>query len=423
MLFLRIHCPFFVEWPANNSFIIEMERKIFYGEYTLRHWLDLILKRNIVLPEYQRHFVWSKESVEKFLIQLKEGLFVPPVILGSFKKNASNKNIILDGQQRLTSVLLGYLGIYPKFDEFKEPVQPLFRDGEDDALDDGMEEIIAWTFNQILDDRHVYLEKADLTRHIDMAKYESLKPDAMLEECDLPKINLGFSYIVPSTNEEVTQQRFYSAVFRNINQQGVGLSGQESRKALYYLDSELVPLFEAHCYDNAKVMQDNVPKGYDFVRSLAFLSQYKHQNSESKIAIKCYRQEQLEQWYEDYINAVVEDRASSRFGQFSVLIGKANITQRLQVLSRYVETLGLGRQYISIIDADVYNFGLIYQVIFMGNTLDETRFDALKTSIDAKIGTFKGIDAHKRSPGKVTYLRKRIKDSITIYESYVNAPI
>ena len=53
-----------------------MERKIFYGEYTLRHWLDLILKRNILLPAYQRHFVWSKESVEKFLFQLKEGLFV-----------------------------------------------------------------------------------------------------------------------------------------------------------------------------------------------------------------------------------------------------------------------------------------------------------------------------------------------------------
>lgn len=83
--------------------------------------------------------------------QLKEGLFVPPVIIGSFKKNASNDNIILDGQQRLTSVLLGYLGIYPKFDEFKEPVLSLFHDGED-AIDDGVEEIIAWTFNQLLDE-------------------------------------------------------------------------------------------------------------------------------------------------------------------------------------------------------------------------------------------------------------------------------
>lgn len=256
-----------------------------------------------------------------------------------------------------------------------------------------------------------------------MAKYENLKAESVLEEWDLTKINLGFSYIVPSTNDEVAQQRFYSAVFRNINQQGVGLSGQESRKALYYLDSELVPLFEAHCYDNAKVIQDNTPKGYDFVRSLAFLSQYKHQNSDSKIARKCYRQEQLEQQYEDYINAVVEDRESSRFGKFSTIIGKASIAPRLQVLTRYVEALGLGRQYASIIDADVYNFGLIYQVVINGNSLKEDKFDELKRLIDAKIDAFKGIEAHKRSPGKVTYLRNRIKDSITIYSSYVNAPI
>ena len=402
-----------------------MERKIFYGEYTLRHWLDLILKRNIILPAYQRHFVWPKESVEKFLIQLKEGLFVPPVILGSFKKNASNENIILDGQQRLTSVLLGYLGIYPKFDEFKEPVQKMVTDGEAEAIDEGVEEVIAWTFNQILDDRRIYLEKADILRRIgaDIAKYENLKADAILEEWDLPKINLGFSYIVPSTYDEVAQQRFYSAVFRNINQQGVGLSGQESRKALYYLDSELVPLFEAHCYDNAKVIQDNMPKGYDFVRSLAFLSQYKHQNTDSKIAMKCYRQEQLEQLYEDYINAVVEDRESSRFGKFATIIGKANIAPRLQVLTRYVDALGLGRQYASIIDADVYNFGLIYQVVIEGKTLKEDKFDGLKGVIDAKIEAFKAIEAHRRSPGKVTYLRNRIKDSITIYSNYVNPTV
>ena len=130
-----------------------MDKKVFYGEYTLRHWMDLILKRNIILPDYQRHFVWTKESVEKFLSQLKSGLFVPPVILGSFKKNEGNDNIILDGQQRLTSVLLGYLGIYPKFEEFNEPVSPLYRDGAEDDLDEGSEEIIAWTFKEILGEK------------------------------------------------------------------------------------------------------------------------------------------------------------------------------------------------------------------------------------------------------------------------------
>ena len=400
-----------------------MERKVFYGEYTLRHWMDLILKGNIILPDYQRHFVWSKESVEKFLIQLKTGLFVPPVILGSFKKIENNDNIILDGQQRLTSVLLGYLGIYPKFEEFKEPVAPLYRDGAEDDLDEGGEEIIAWTYKEILDKKKILLERDKIRNNIDLAKYESLQEKSKLSEAELSKLFLGFSYIVPSTTDTIEQQRFYSTVFRNINQQGVGLSGQESRKALYYLDSDLVPLFDAKCYERTKVIQDNKPMGYDFVRCLAFLSQYMKQNTEAHIAVKCYRQEQLEQWYEDYINAVVEDRDSKRFGKFSTLIGKGNIPQRIQNLSRYVEALGYAKQYNTIIEADLYNFGLIYYVVVCGYTLKEDMYNDLKNAIAAKYEVIKAVDAHRRSPGKVTYLRTRIKESITVYENYVNAPV
>jgi len=400
-----------------------MERKVFYGEYTLRHWMDLILKGNIILPDYQRHFVWSKESVEKFLIQLKTGLFVPPVILGSFKKIENNDNIILDGQQRLTSVLLGYLGIYPKFEEFKEPVAPLYRDGAEDDLDEGGEEIIAWTYKEILDKKKILLERDKIRNNIDLAKYESLQEKSKLSEAELSKLFLGFSYIVPSTTDTIEQQRFYSTVFRNINQQGVGLSGQESRKALYYLDSDLVPLFEAKCYERTKVIQDSKPMGYDFVRCLAFLSQYRKQNTEAHIAVKCYRQEQLEQWYEDYINAVVEDSDSKRFGKFSTLIGKGNIPQRIQNLSRYVEALGYAKQYNTIIEADLYNFGLIYYVVVCGYTLKEDMYNDLKDAIAAKYEVIKAVDAHRRSPGKVTYLRTRIKESITVYENYVNAPV
>ena len=400
-----------------------MNRKVFYGEYTLRHWMDLILKRNIILPDYQRHFVWSKESVEKFIIQLKTGLFVPPVILGSFKKDEGNDNIILDGQQRLTSVLLGYLGLYPKFAAFKEPAAPLYRDGAADDLDEGGEEVIAWTYKEILDEKKILLDRNLIRNNIDLTKYESINSASELREDELEKIYLGFSYIVPATTEAVVQQRFYSTVFRNINQQGVGLSGQESRKALYYLDSELVPLFDAKCYERTKVVQDGKPMGYDFVRCLAFLSQYKKQNTESHIAVKCYRQEQLEQWYEDYINAVVEDRDSDRFGKFSTLIGKDNITQRMQTLARYVDALGYAKQYNSIIDADMYNFGLIYYVVVCGNTLKEDKYNELKTAIASKIEDLKAVDAHRRSPGKVTYLRIRIKESIAIYSSYVVPPI
>lgn len=33
-----------------------MKSKVYYGEYSLKHWIDLILKKNLKLPKYQRHF-------------------------------------------------------------------------------------------------------------------------------------------------------------------------------------------------------------------------------------------------------------------------------------------------------------------------------------------------------------------------------
>ena len=62
-----------------------IDRKIFYGEYTLMHWIELMLQRNIVLPDYQRCFVWPKEHVEFFLRRVKKGIFVPPIIIGSME--------------------------------------------------------------------------------------------------------------------------------------------------------------------------------------------------------------------------------------------------------------------------------------------------------------------------------------------------
>ena len=29
-----------------------MENKVYYGEYTLKHWINMMLTGNIVLPEY-----------------------------------------------------------------------------------------------------------------------------------------------------------------------------------------------------------------------------------------------------------------------------------------------------------------------------------------------------------------------------------
>ena len=87
-----------------------MQNKVYYGEYTLEHWIKLMLTQNIVLPNYQRHFVWRKRDFRRLLQSLKDGQFVQPVTIALYNDGTLKQNLILDGQQRLTSLLLAYLG-------------------------------------------------------------------------------------------------------------------------------------------------------------------------------------------------------------------------------------------------------------------------------------------------------------------------
>ena len=86
--------------------------KVFYGEYTLAHWVELMLTQNIVLPEYQRYFVWDESEVKGLMDSIKDNLYVPAITIGAFKNDTKVSNLIIDGQQRLTTlfILLNVLG-------------------------------------------------------------------------------------------------------------------------------------------------------------------------------------------------------------------------------------------------------------------------------------------------------------------------
>lgn len=394
-----------------------MNKKTFYGEYTLFHWIELILQKNIILPEYQRTIAWKKELVENFLKKLKTGIFVPPVIIGSLEHANNNENIILDGQQRLTSILLGYLGIYPKEEAFKMSDDPLYTSNNDD--DDPDDEIvIGWAFRLLTDDSR-NRTKADILANIDSTKYEMLSPDAKLDDAFLNENYLGFSYIVPVGALVQEQQKFYSTVFHDINQQGVALQGQESRRSLYYLNTALVPYFEPKpLIDMLKLNQNGKTVRFDYVRALALLTQFTKIGSEYTIAQRCKSQEQFELYYEKYINAIITDQDSPLFGKFSTMIGIANVPARTARLKDTVEQLGYNTKFENgIIEADTKLFGLIYQIIFKDKIIDLGRKEDLKVALEAKTTEFREDPLHRSSV--LSYIRRRIRQSIDIYGGYV----
>lgn len=395
-----------------------MEKKVHYGEYSLRHWIDLMISGDIELPPYQRSFVWSEAAVRNFLSSLKDDGFVPPVTIGVCSYNNEKKNLILDGQQRLSSLLLAYFKIYPKKDVFKRTSVTEMADGADENdIEDETDEIIDWKFDVLLNRKKSIedIRKNISTEHYNVVEYNTKKGDE--EEEDFFNNNyLGFSFIVPSDDEATAQQKFYSSLFRNINLQGVALDPVESRKSLYFLNSTFVDFFEPECCKNIKIKLTAKTQLFDFTRAMALLSHYNKDGRETHVA-KGYKPK-MEQYYERYIYSVVNDSDDPFFARYSSVFLDNNYRDRMQNLKELINGLDFQNlEFSSIIDADIYMIGLIYTVMYKGKAIDMTRKEALIALLAAKVNAIKTTE-HKAAPSLFKHLRLRIAESISIYSSY-----
>ena len=93
----------------------------------IRELLDSIANKDLVLPEFQREYVWSKEQAKQLMVSLLRDYPVGSLLFWKTDKPPELKNIsslpahlgsiqvILDGQQRLTSLYLLIRGDIPPF--------------------------------------------------------------------------------------------------------------------------------------------------------------------------------------------------------------------------------------------------------------------------------------------------------------------
>jgi hypothetical protein len=387
-----------------------MKRNVYYGEYTLKYWIELMMKGNIKLPQYQRFFVWDKGRVQKLINSIKGDFFVPPVTIGLFKEGDKSVNYILDGQQRLTSILLAYLELFPKKEKDIKADIDLFADENDDNNDDDiLENIQEWTFMKLTE---LGKSKAEILDNCDERLYESVKYGN--SNSFFYKKYLGFTYIVPNENDESAQQKFYSSVFRNINQQGEKLLPIESRKSLYYLRTDLNGFFEPS-FANIRVNNTRM----DFVRYLALLFQYHKCKNTNKVS-KGYPYKKSEDYYENFIYSIVGERPLDTFEDFRNVFPEG-YDDDFKKLERTI-TAVFPQKFTSVIDLDMYMFGMAYQILFMKNQIDLSRKDELVQHINDCIEEMKNVDGHKKNPSFLRFMRSRIQRSIEIYETYAVAP-
>ncbi|MCH5239448.1 MAG: DUF262 domain-containing protein [Muribaculaceae bacterium] len=434
-----------------------METRVYYGEYSLKHWIDLMLAGDIELPAYQRHFVWQERDIKRLIKSLKEKQFVQPVTIALYHVNKSKKNLILDGQQRLTSVLLTYLGYIPDRKKFLNGnIQERIMSNDDDsALDDGDNELInnpiLWKFNELLlNDKNNKDDIIDRIKNDDRYIKLTDREFTDLSNDFFENTFIGFSYIIPESINKDEIQKVFSRLFRNINYFGMKLDFMDSRKSLYFQNSEMLNYFEGKTKNGQdvlcgiKIMENLQPYKIDFVRYLSILSQFvANDNNEKKVLVGYSSYSSRESYYSDYVSYVLGQGLDQQESRPEKFLG-FNFYERFpgnswqQKFEKLKKTLDKIKPHIELnehgsfntwIDADYWLFGLIYIILFKGQELivDLTLRDGenqitLHEEIKNRIIEKKGEDKeyYAKNPNRLNNLRERLKESCEIYSKYVH---
>jgi hypothetical protein len=416
-----------------------IKSRTYYGEYTLKHWVNLLLKKNIILPDYQRSFVWDERDLKRLIKSIKEGQFIQPVTIALYKENEYSKNLLLDGQQRLTSILLSFIGYFPNKTEFDEAEKLAF---EDDSAQDSEDNTtgrnissrksIGWTFQELL---KYGFNKEQIQKELEKdKKYNKLDIRDIIGSDNnfWEKYFIGFSYVVPvfdNSNNEV--KGYFSNLFRNMNYFGRKLSNIESRKSLYYQNQEYTSFFEGKTTDgkdvlcDLKIRQDFQVNNIDFVRYLSILSQ-KYTGDNPLVDYSSYKSR--ESFYADYVSYILgleQEQKEDKFNNFDFDeslkdFWKDRFFNLREAVLKLKDQMNLKEgAFSSWIDADYWLFGLIYYVVFMGKQIKEDITD-LPQEVISKINEKKGDETYTKNSNRLRNIRARIDESINIYSNYVS---
>ena len=423
-----------------------MKNKVYYGEYTLKHWVRLMIRKDIVLPEYQRHFVWSERDLKRLITSFKEGQFVQPVTIALYDDTNEKVNLILDGQQRLTSILLAYLGYFPDKKKFEEGLDMSITNEDDSASDEQNEnKSILWQYTQLL----TYgKNKETIQRQLDKdSKYKKLDSTIieMIDDDFFENSYLGFSYVVPESRETNEIQKNFSQLFRNINYFGKKLGALESRRSLYYQNPNLTSYFEGKCSDGKDVIPDFFilddwkPCKIDFVRYLSILSQFKYSvKDEAKDVMVGYSAySSRENYYADYVSYILGLKQEERASKFDRFIfsdtfpeecWKERFERLRQTLAELKPKMNLNEKnaFSTLFEADYWLFGCMYFIIFEGKCIDIHKeiqdesgvAQTLSSEISKEVSRLKDDDKYKKNANRLGNVRARIVGSYEIFMKY-----
>lgn len=171
---------------------------VYPADYTLSVLFEKLKSKDIIVPEFQRGYVWTIKKASRLIESFLLGLPVPPIYLYMRK---DGKLLIIDGQQRCRTIQYFFEGKFPsgsKSIEFKLKFLDTNNEGDNNKS--------KWENKGYKD-----LEDED-RRFLDSSVMRA--------------------FIIRQINPDDESSMFY--IFERLNTGGVSLEPMEIRKALYY---------------------------------------------------------------------------------------------------------------------------------------------------------------------------------------------
>ncbi|TGN18849.1 DUF262 domain-containing protein [Leptospira idonii] len=186
------------ELEDTDSVPIHFEVLTYPADFTLENLVSKYQKNQIKIPGFQRKYVWDIKQASKLIESFLLGLPVPSIFLYNDLDDNNVLNVI-DGQQRLMSVLYYFNGYFGDEEKGKKTVFKL----------------------KGINSKSPYFDKSydDLKKN-DLASFNRLN-DSVLRAFVIKQIN-------PQDNTSIYH------IFERLNTGGVKLEGQEIRNCVYH---------------------------------------------------------------------------------------------------------------------------------------------------------------------------------------------
>ena len=98
------------EVADRDTSLVSFEIFTYPADYPLEVLVNKWSKQEIVLPNFQRRFVWSQNQSSKLIDSFLKGLPVPAIFL--YSDLTTSKLLVVDGQQRLKTIAYFFRGLF-----------------------------------------------------------------------------------------------------------------------------------------------------------------------------------------------------------------------------------------------------------------------------------------------------------------------